>query len=108
VQAANRGYDRLPQFGAAGSHGLARGEQERLLMKLRVMGLLQDDTQRQEQHGSIISVLSLHQVNREAACICTAGHLGMGSSIAGLHRQRAVAAPGDWGGGIMWIKSPYA
>lgn len=62
LQASSRGYDRLPQFGAAGRHGLARGEQERLLMKLRVVGLLQDDTQRQEQHGSIVSVLSLHQV----------------------------------------------
>lgn len=62
LQASSRGYDRLPQFGAAGRHGLARGEQERLLMKLRVLGLLQDDTQRQEQHGSIVSVLSLHQV----------------------------------------------
>jgi hypothetical protein len=34
-------------------------------MKLRVMGLLQDDTARQEQHGSIVSVLSLHQVRGE-------------------------------------------
>lgn len=64
LQASSRGYDRLPQFGAAGKHGLARGDQERLLMKLRVMGLLQDDTARQEQHGSIVSVLSVHQVSR--------------------------------------------
>ena len=62
LQASSRGYDRLPQFGAAGKHGLARGDQERLLMKLRVIGLLQDDTARQEQHGSIVSVLSVHQV----------------------------------------------
>jgi hypothetical protein len=34
-------------------------------MKLRVMGLLQDDTARQEQHGSIVSVLSVHQVDTQ-------------------------------------------
>jgi hypothetical protein len=67
AQASSRGYDRLPQFGAASRHGLARGQQERLLMRLRVLGLLQDDTQRQEQHGSIVSVLSLHQVGEAAS-----------------------------------------
>jgi hypothetical protein len=33
---------------------------------------LQDDTQRQEQHGSIVSVLSLHQVIGVTHGCCTA------------------------------------
>lgn len=79
-QASSRGYDRLAQFGAASKHGLARGDQERLLMKLRVIGLLQDDTARQEQHGSIVSVLSVHQVG---GCIVVTRGEGQGLSGAG-------------------------
>lgn len=59
-QAQARGHESVPGYGAGSK--LLRADSEKLLRHLVLQGVLREETSRQEQYQSIVSVIRVNQV----------------------------------------------
>jgi hypothetical protein len=59
-QAQARGHEAAPGFGAGGK--MVRADAEKLLRRLVLQGVLREETSRQEQYQSIVSVVRVNEV----------------------------------------------